>query len=92
MGETIRLTSVLVEGECWESTLNRANQVLHLLGFPPCGLSKVSMENAITVTTTVAYDGKELMDNMRAAALEDNLVSYEEAVCENDSDDMDMAH
>jgi len=77
---------------CWESTLNQANQVLHLLGFPPCGLRKVSMENGITVTTKVTYDGKELMDNMRAAALEDDLVSYEEAVCGYDSDVMDMTN
>ena len=48
------------------------------------------MENGISVTTVTKYDGKELMDNMRAAALEEDLASYEEAVCGYDSDDMDM--
>ena len=52
--------SVLVEGECWEertTTVNRANQELHQLGFPPFGLTgllcsdiKVDIETEVSVS------------------------------------------
>lgn len=83
--------AVLVEGECWEegATVNRANEVLHGLGFPPLGLRRLAPCVLVTVTEAVSVTDYLPMDAaygnvMRRLCQEGNdLASYEEAVLDN---------
>lgn len=86
---------------CWLSTPGHSNTVLHELGFPPCGLSRVSRP-VVTVSVSSHYVSDFLPDSAffsmaarEAVRLSTPLCSYEAALITSDSEgsesDMDLS-
>ena len=95
-----REATVLVEGECWDSTPTSANASLHQLGFPTVGLPNLNTSIHVSVSISSVCDYlPDLAFYARAACeavrLSTPLCSYEAAYGLPDSDnsesDMDLS-
>ena len=80
-----RQATVLVEGECWDTTLTEANNTLHGLGLPSVGNPNLECMCFISVSSSSVSDflpDREFLSLVRrhAVLLSNPLCSYEEAV------------